>query len=39
MGLRILFEQYGDAIVFLALQTVILPLGISDVTDNWWSAC
>lgn len=41
MGLHILFEQYGDAILFffLSLQTVILSLGIPDVAYNWWSAC
>ena len=39
MSLPILFDEYPDAIVLLALQTVILSLGISDVTDNWWSAC
>ena len=39
MSLPILCDEYPDAIVLLALQTVILSLGISDVANNWWSAC
>lgn len=39
MTLCLFIEWCGDAIVFFMLHTVILPLGISDITYNRWSAC